>query len=55
MVIKFSENLFFANDELIWDKTLNWTLIFDHNDVFYCGKNREFNSEKLNGEIDGTN
>ncbi len=51
MVIKFSEELFFANDEMIWDKTLNWVLIFDHNDVFYFGKNRNFNAEKHSDEI----
>lgn len=44
MVIKFSDNLFFSSDEIIWDKTLDWTLIFDHNDVFYFGKNRNFNT-----------
>jgi len=40
MLIKFSDRIFFATDEIIWDKTLNWCLIYDHNDIFYFGKNR---------------
>lgn len=40
MVIKNFEALFFGNDQTIWDKTLNWGLAYDHNDVFYFGKNR---------------
>lgn len=51
MIIKFSDELFFGSDEIIWDKTLNWALIFDHNDVFYFGKNRNFNAEKHSEEI----
>ena len=51
MVIKFSDELFFSTDELIWDKTLNWALIYDHNDVFYFAKNRNFNAEKHSKEI----
>jgi hypothetical protein len=51
MVIKFSENLFFGDNEVIWDKTLNWVLMFDHNDIFYFGKNRNFNTEKHSEEI----
>ncbi len=53
MVIKFSDDIFFGSDEVIWDKTLNWCLIFDHNDIFYFGKNRNFNAEKHSEEIDG--
>ena len=53
MVIKFSNEIFFGTDEVIWDKTLNWCLIFDHNDVFYFGKNRNFNAERHSKEIDG--
>ncbi|SNR14723.1 conserved protein of unknown function [Tenacibaculum jejuense] len=51
MVIKFSDDIFFSSDELIWDKTLNWCLIFNHNDVFYFGKNRNFNADKHSEEI----
>jgi hypothetical protein len=52
MVIKFSDNIFFGTDEVIWDKTLNWCLIFDHHDVFYFGKNRNLNTDKHSEEID---
>lgn len=55
MIIKFSEGLFFGSDEIIWDRTLNWVLIFDHNDVFYFGKNRNFNAEIHSSEIEEVN
>jgi hypothetical protein len=44
MLIKYSSNLFFAYDLIIWDKTLNWILFYDHNDVFKFGMNRIYNS-----------
>ncbi|WP_210150672.1 hypothetical protein [Chryseobacterium scophthalmum] len=50
MVIKFSENLFFSSDEIIWDKTLNWVLICDHNDIIYFAQNRIFNADKHSEE-----
>ncbi len=40
MVIKFSAQLFHGNDEVIWDKSLNWVLVYDHNDVFYFGRDQ---------------
>ncbi|MCR6639724.1 MAG: hypothetical protein NVV82_12265 [Sporocytophaga sp.] len=45
MVIKNHDGLFRANDQTIWDKTLNWGLAYDHNDEFYFGKNRIYNSD----------
>jgi len=51
MLIKFSGEIFFGNDEIIWDKTLNWVLAFHHDDVFYFGRNRNFNAEKHSEEI----
>lgn len=51
MVIKFSKKLFFANDQLIWDRTLNWALMYEHNDIFHFGKNRNFNAERNSEEI----
>jgi hypothetical protein len=51
MVIKFWEDLFFGSDELIWDKTLNWALEYNHNDFFRFGKNRIFNAETRSDEI----
>ncbi len=40
IVIKNFDALFLGNNQTIWDKTLNWGLAYDHNDVFYFGKNR---------------
>lgn len=34
MVIKFSDILFFGTDEVLWDKTMDWELTFDANEVF---------------------
>lgn len=50
MVIKFSETLFFGHDERIWDKTLNWSLEFNHNDVFYFGKDRIYTNQTQHDE-----
>lgn len=38
MVIKYSHNLFFANDQIVRDRTLNWQLEFHHEGVFSFGK-----------------
>ncbi|MEO9477104.1 MAG: hypothetical protein ABJG41_16280 [Cyclobacteriaceae bacterium] len=38
MVIKYSHNLFFAHDQTVWDKTLNWKLEFHHDGEFTFGK-----------------
>jgi len=51
MLIKFSEKIFFCCDEIIWDKTLNCCLIYEHNDVFCFQKNRIYNAEKHSEEI----
>ena len=54
MVIKFSARLFFANDEVIWDKSLNWVLVYDHNDVFHFGRQPKFNIETHSQPADRT-
>jgi len=38
MLIKYAHNLFFANDQSVWDKTLNWKLEFHHDGEFTFGK-----------------
>lgn len=38
MVIKYSHNLFFAYDQIVWDKTLNWQLEYHHDGKFTFGK-----------------
>ena len=38
MVIKYAHKLFCANDQTVWDKTLNWKLEFHHDGEFTFGK-----------------
>ena len=38
MVIKYAHVLFFANDQAIWDKSLNWRLEYHHDGEFAFGK-----------------
>ena len=38
MVIKYSHRLFWAYDQPVWDKTLNWKLEFHHDGEFTFGK-----------------
>ncbi|MDR3678431.1 MAG: DUF2947 family protein [Flavipsychrobacter sp.] len=38
MVIKYSHNLFFAHDQIVWDRTLNWQLEFHHDGLFTFGR-----------------
>jgi hypothetical protein len=38
MVIKYSHRLFWANDQTVWDKTMNWKLEFHHDGEFTFGK-----------------
>lgn len=45
MVIKYSHNLFFAYDQVIRDRTMNWALQFDHNDLFTFGKDYIYNAQ----------
>lgn len=46
MVIHYSPDLFFGHDLAVWDRTLNWVLIYDHNDIFNFGKNRIYDGQK---------
>jgi hypothetical protein len=45
MIIHYSADIFFGQDLTVWDKTLNWGLYFDHNDIFYFGKNRIYDGQ----------
>lgn len=38
MVIKYWKGLFFADDLIIFDQTLNWGLFYFHEDTLYFGK-----------------
>ncbi|WP_221392919.1 hypothetical protein [Dyadobacter sp. NIV53] len=50
MVIKYWKGLFFADDLIIFDETLNWGLFYFHEDRLYYGTDKiydkEFESEK---------
>src|SRR5690606_34746775 len=45
MVIKYAHNLFFAYDQFIHDRTLNWVLEFHHDDFFTFGKDYIFDAQ----------
>jgi hypothetical protein len=38
MLIKFSVNIFSFSEQIIWDKTLNWTLIYGMKNDLHFGK-----------------
>ncbi len=38
MVIKYSQHLFWAHDQTVWDKTMNWRLEYHHDGEFTFGK-----------------
>lgn len=44
MVIKYAHNLFFGFDLVVRDRTLNWALQFNHNNIFTFGKNLIFDA-----------
>lgn len=39
MLIKYAHQLFFLNDQAVWDKSLNWRLEYHHDGEFSFGKN----------------
>jgi hypothetical protein len=47
MVIKYSQNLFFAHDLFVHDKTLNWGLEFSHDDLFTYGKDFIYDGQQV--------
>lgn len=51
MLIHFSEDIFFGDDILLWDHTLNWHLIYEHNGTLFFGKNRIENANRRSDEI----
>ncbi len=46
MVIHYSADLFFGNDLVVWDRTINWGLYYDHNDLFTFGRNRIYDGQE---------
>jgi hypothetical protein len=55
MIIKFSDDLFFGSDAVVWDRTLNWCLNYDHNCIFHFGKDRLYNADIRSEEIKKVN
>ncbi len=53
MVIKYWEGLFFAEDFIIFDETLNWGLFYFHEDMLFFGRekiyDKAFEYEKERG------
>jgi len=45
IVLKYSEDIFFNDDIIIFDQTINWCLYFFHHDHLYFGKDNIFDSE----------
>lgn len=46
MVVHFSPDLFFGHDLIVWDNTVNWALLYNHNDYFIFGRNRIFDGQE---------
>lgn len=38
MVIKYSDRLFHANDQTVWDRSMNWKLTYHHDGLFTFGE-----------------
>lgn len=55
MIIKFSEDLFFGSDVVLWDRSLNWCLNYHHDDKFYFGRDRIDNADIKSAEIQRNN
>lgn len=45
MVIKYAHRLFWANDQIVWDKSLNWKLEFHHDGEFTFGKDMIYDGQ----------
>ena len=45
MVVKYWEGLFFADDLIIFDETLNWGLFYFHEDRLYYGTDKIYDKE----------
>jgi hypothetical protein len=46
MVIKYAHRLFWAKDQIVWDKTLNWRLEFHHDGEFRFGKDLIYDGQQ---------
>ena len=44
MIVKYSPDLFFGNDVVVFDKTLNWCLFYFHHDHLFFAKDNIYDS-----------
>ena len=52
MLIRYSADLFFGHDLVVWDASTNWALYYDHNDVFYFAWDRIYDGEQEKLDLD---
>jgi hypothetical protein len=45
MVVKYWEGLFFSDDIIIFDETLNWGLFYFHEDKLFFGNEKIYDKE----------
>jgi hypothetical protein len=42
MMVKYVEHIFFGDDVVVFDKTLNWCLVYFHENQMFFGKDKTF-------------
>jgi len=47
MVIKYAHRLFWAHDQTVWDKTMNWKLEYHHDGEFTFGKDLIYDGQQV--------
>jgi hypothetical protein len=52
LLIKYYDDFYYADDLTVIDESLNWALLFFHEDEIYFGTNKDFLPSKLYDEID---
>jgi hypothetical protein len=55
MVVKYAPNIFFHDDVVIFDKTINWGLFYFHEDHMYFGKDNIYDPEEAYKKVEELN
>jgi len=55
MIVKYAPDLFFGNDVVVFDKTLNWCLFYFHHDHLFFGRDNVYDSTNDNIKMDEIN
>ncbi len=55
MIVKYAPDLFFGNDVVVFDKTLNWCLFYFHQDHLFFGRDNVYNSANDYAKMDEIN